>query len=77
MPKKQSKTERPAAVALHSLVSRRSSKCNCDLCKRGRRYYKNTAKLPKSERDWMRGFYDAVLDAECEEEMQKATNESR
>lgn len=58
------------------VVNRRSFKCNCDFCQRGRRFYKNTEKLPKTERDWMRGFYDAILNAECEEEMHKAANAS-
>jgi len=49
------------------------TKCKCSLCARGRRYYRNTAGLPKAERDWMRGFYDAVIDAECEEDMRKAS----
>lgn len=46
--------------------------CECALCQRGRRYYKNTESLSQEERDWMRGFYDAVLDEECEREMQAA-----
>ena len=49
-----------------------SSKCNCTLCQRSERYYKNTENLPEEERDWMRGFYNAILDWECEEEMKAA-----
>lgn len=46
--------------------------CDCALCQRGRRFYKNTHMLPAEEKLWMRGFYDAVLDAECEESMRVA-----
>lgn len=52
----------------------RAGSCECALCQRGRRYYKNTEGLPQEERDWMHGFYDAVLDEECEREMRKCQN---
>lgn len=57
-------------------LAEKSNRCNCNLCERGRRYYRNTAKLPKTERDWMRGFYDAVLDEEYEAEMKKSQQNS-
>ncbi len=77
MSKKSSKAKpkRLPGVGSSRIVSRRTSKCDCNLCKRNRRYYRNTSKLPKAERDWMRGFYDSVLDSECEAEMQKAAND--
>lgn len=49
-----------------------STQCQCRLCLRGRRFWRNTAKLRKTERDWMRGFYDYVFEAEAEVEMQRA-----
>ena len=53
-----------------------SKDCKCALCERGRRYYRNTENLPPEERDWMRGFYDAILDSESEAEMHEA-NEAK
>lgn len=47
-------------------------KCQCFLCKRSARYYKNISKLPREERDWMRAFYEYVMDFECERSMQES-----
>lgn len=68
-----STTKDAPGASVQPVVSRRLSlTCQCDLCKRGQRYYQNTESLPPEEKEWMRGFYDAVLNAEAEEEMQKA-----
>jgi len=55
----------------------RGKGCHCNLCRRSRRYYRNTAKLTRAEREWMRGFYDTVLDMESEQEMASVTNSKR
>ena len=47
------------------------SKCNCWLCKRGRKFYRITGKLERHERDWMRAVYDALLDCESILECQR------
>lgn len=44
-------------------------RCKCVLCRRTRKFYRLTANLPPKNRAWMRGFYDSVLDTECELEM--------
>lgn len=54
------------------LKQRKGGKCKCSLCRRSRRFYRNTAKLKKPEMEWMREFYDYVLNVECEDEMRKA-----
>lgn len=47
-------------------------KCDCKLCKRGRRYFKIASALPPRQRKWMEGFYNYVMDVECEYEMLQA-----
>ena len=39
--------------------------CQCDMCERGRRYYRNTEALPAAEMEWMRSLYDAMLEREA------------
>ncbi len=55
-----------------SVLKNNNRRCDCWICKRGRKFYRITAKLPPKERNWMRGFYDAVLDSETELEMKQA-----
>lgn len=37
------------------------SNCQCDLCKRGRKYYEIIDTLPAEERQWMHEFYEYIL----------------
>lgn len=47
-------------------------KCNCDLCKRGRKVYAIAAKLPAKDSKWLLRFYNFIIDVECEMEMAEA-----
>lgn len=47
-------------------------RCDCALCKRGRKFYRITAALPKQQREWIRAVYNNLMDAECEVEMYRA-----
>lgn len=58
------------------LLPRHQKRCDCSLCRRSRKFYRITAKLPLKDREWIRGFYDTVLDTECVLEMEMAAKKS-
>lgn len=53
----------------------RKGRCECDLCKNTRRFYKVISKLSPKTRKYLDCFYNCMLDTECELEMALAYNE--
>lgn len=52
-----------------TLIPIPTRRCQCGMCKRGRKYYRLTSKMNLKDREWMRGFYDYVMEMECELDM--------
>jgi hypothetical protein len=69
--KQAQKTTGHSPLPLESSL-KSTTHCECDLCKRGRRFHQNTEALPEAEREWMRGFYDSVHEWESEVNMEDA-----
>lgn len=57
---------------LKPLLKPKGPACQCPCCRTSRKFYRITAKLKPTDREWMRGFYDCVLNEAAEHEMQEA-----
>jgi len=42
--------------------------CDCDFCKRSRKFYKIIKKLPKNDEMWIGGLYEYLVNLELEAE---------
>lgn len=50
-------------------------KCECDLCKRNRKFARIISKLPPRDRKWMDDFYNYAFENEAELEMIEASKD--